>query len=63
MDREFLKTPKKPKGGDHWYRVADIQRRENKLLKELQKRGHKCIHITNGYPMHVSWCNNEPCTK
>lgn len=34
-----------------------------RLVHELEARNHTCIQIKECYPMHVSWCQKEPCSN
>lgn len=37
------------------------QAEQEKLLKNLKKKGHTCIESRESYPMQVVWCEQESC--
>lgn len=46
-----------------WNDMKKRQEEQEKLLKSLEKNGHKCIKIQERYPMEVVWCGVEPCAE
>jgi hypothetical protein len=44
----------------------DMKKRQKKqevLLKKLEKEGHECITIQESYPMTVVWCGKKVCIE
>lgn len=40
-----------------------INMKAMEFADKLRNQSHQCVHISESYPVRISWCNQETCSK